>query len=333
VNLPVAVMSIAVAVPLAVDVVKGLVAKRLGADLFGLIAIMTAAIMDEWLVAGVIALMVSGGRALEDAASARASAVLAALARRSPSLAHVQLPTGDLSDVDVAGVKIGDCVVVLPNEICPVDGTVVEGSGSMDESYLTGEPYVIPKTPGSPVLSGAINGTEGLVIRADKTSQDSRYAQIVEVLTKAEAEQPPMRRLADRRGAIHTGIALVLALVGWAISGDPSRFLAVIVIATPCPMMMIGVPIAIIGAIALSARYGIIIKDPSMLERISTARTMIFDKTGTLTYGRPALSTIVLGAGMTEPELLQIAASLSAGSRSCGRRPSSRRRCSSVTAS
>jgi len=305
---PVVVMSAVVAIPLARDVVVGLMSRRVGADVLGLIAIVTAAIMHEWLVAGVIALMVSGGRALEDAASARASAVLAALARRSPTLAHRRADDGTLADVDVGVVQIGDSLVVLPHEICPVDGTVIEGRGSMDESYLTGEPYVIPKTPGSPVLSGAINGVEALVVRAERMSKDSRYAQIVAVLTKAEAEQPPMRRLADRLGVIYTGIALVLAISGWIVSGDPNRFLAVIVIATPCPLL-IGVPIAIIGAIALAARYGIIIKDPSMLERISTARTMIFDKTGTLTYGRPALSAIVLGDGMTEPRLLELTAS------------------------
>ena len=308
VHAPVIVMSAVVAVPLAIDVAKGFVQRRIGADVLGLIAIVTAALLDEWLVAGVIALMVAGGRALEDAASARASAVLAALARRSPIIAHRRDESGALSDVDVQAVAVGDTLVVLPHEICPVDGTVIEGNGSMDESYLTGEPYVIPKAPGSPVLSGAINGMDALVVRADRLAQDSRYAQIVAVLTKAEAEQPPMRRLADRLGGIYTGIALALAFAGWAVSGDPNRFLAVIVIATPCPLL-IGVPIAIIGAIALAARYGIIVKDPSMLERISTARTMIFDKTGTLTYGRPALSAIVLADGMTEPRLLQLAAS------------------------
>jgi heavy metal translocating P-type ATPase len=305
---PLMVVSVLVAVPLAVDVAKGLVERRLGADVLGLIAIVAAALMHEWLVVGVIALMVSGGRALEDAASARASAVLAALARRSPTLAHRRTDAGELLDIEVTDVQVGDEVVVLPHEICPVDGTVVEGHGSMDESYLTGEPYVIPKTPGSTVLSGAINGVEALVVRTDHTAENSRYAQIVSVLTKAEAEQPPMRRLADRLGVIYTLIALGLASLGWIVSGDPDRFLAVVVIATPCPLL-IGVPIAIIGAIALAARYGIIIKDPSMLERISTARTMIFDKTGTLTYGRPVLAEVDVAPGFDQLSLLALTAS------------------------
>jgi heavy metal translocating P-type ATPase len=307
-DLPVIVMTAVVAVPLSYDVLRGLLTRSIGADILGLIAIVTAGVMHEWLVAGIIALMVSGGRALEDAASARASAVLAALARRSPTVAHRRSDDGQLRDVDVSAVSIGDLLVVLPHELCPVDGTVTEGHGSMDESYLTGEPYVIPKTPGSPVLSGAVNGTAALVIRTDRLSKDSRYAQIVSVLTKAEAEQPPMRRLADRLGAVYTLIAVGLALLGWLVSGDPDRFLAVIVIATPCPLL-IGVPIAIIGAIALAARYGIIVKDPSMLERVSTARTMIFDKTGTLTYGRPALSRMVVAPGLSEETVLQLTAS------------------------
>ena len=307
-EIPLMVMCVVVAVPLTIEVARGLRSRRVGADVLGLLAMVTAAVMSEWIVAAVIALMVSGGKALEDAASARASAVLDALARRSPTIAHVRGGDGIPRDVDVASLAIGDVVVVLPHEICPVDGVVIEGRGSMDESYLTGEPYVVPKTPGSQVLSGAINSAEALVVRSERTAADSRYAQIVGVLTKAEAEQPPMRRLADRLGITYTVIALLFAVAGWVVSGDPNRFLAVLVIATPCPLL-IGVPVAIIGAIALAARYGIIIKDPSMLERISTARTMVFDKTGTLTYGKPTLSSIDVAAGFDRHELLALTSS------------------------
>ena len=307
-EIPLMVMCVVVAVPLTIEVARGLRSRRVGADVLGLLAMVTAAVMSEWIVAAVIALMVSGGKALEDAASARASAVLDALARRSPTIAHLRGTDGVPRDVDVASLAIGDVVVVLPHEICPVDGVVIEGRGSMDESYLTGEPYVVPKTPGSQVLSGAINSAEALVVRSARTAANSRYAQIVGVLTKAEAEQPPMRRLADRLGLTYTVVALLFAVAGWVVSGDPSRFLAVLVIATPCPLL-IGVPVAIIGAIALAARYGIIIKDPSMLERISTARTMVFDKTGTLTYGKPTLSTIDVAEGFDRHELLALTSS------------------------
>lgn len=314
VDLPLMVMCVVVAVPLAIEVARGLVTRRVGADILGLLALITAGVMGEWIVAAVLALMVSGGAALEAAATARASAVLEALARRSPSVAHRREPDGQLRDVEAASVDVGDIVVVLPHEVCPVDGIVTEGRGAMDESYLTGEPYVVPKTPGSTVLSGAINSTEALVVEAQRRAQDSRYAQIVGVLTKAEAEQPPMRRLADRLGLTYTLIALGLATLGWAVSGDPNRFLAVLVIATPCPLL-IGIPVAIIGAIALAARYGIIIKDPGMLERISTARTMIFDKTGTLTYGKPTLSAVHLADGQDRDELLRLVSSVEQYSR------------------
>ncbi len=307
-DLPLMVMSAVVGIPLAVEVARGIVERRIGADVLGLLAIITAGVMGEWLVAAVIALMVSGGRALEDAASARASQVLDALAKRSPTIAHVRTADGALQDRDVAVVAAGDVVVVLPHEICPVDGLVLEGRGAMDESYLTGEPYVVPKTPGSDVLSGAINSTEALVVEARRSAKDSRYAQIVGVLAKAEAEQPPMRRLADRLGLTYTVLALALATAGWLVSGDPSRFLAVLVIATPCPLL-IGVPVAIIGAIALAARYGIIVRDPSMLERVSTVRTMIFDKTGTLTYGKPTLTAVSAAEGHDRERVLSLVAS------------------------
>lgn len=312
--LPMMAASVVVAIPLARDVVVGLVHRRVGADVLALIAMATAALLGEWLVAAVIATMVSGGAALEAAASARASAVLDALARRSPTIAHRRSPDLAVVDVPIAEVVVGDVLVVLPHEICPVDGIVLEGTGAMDESFLTGEPYVVPKAPGSAVLSGAVNSIEALVVRCDTPTQDSRYSRIVDVLRKAEAEQPPMRRLADRIGLAYTVIALVLASAGWIWSGEPERFLAVLVIATPCPLL-IGVPVAIIGAIALAARHGIIVKDPAMLERVSRARTMIFDKTGTLTYGKPSLSLVSCGTGMDEAELLALVGSIERYSR------------------
>lgn len=307
-----------VGVPLLLHVARDAWRRSFGADLLGLLALVTGAAMGEWFVASVIALMLSGGESLEETASLRASHVLEALARRSPTLAHRRSSSGDLSDLPVAEVHIDDELVLMPHEICPVDGEVIEGHGSMDESYLTGEPYVIPKGPGSTVLSGAINGSELLVIRAQREAQDSRFARIVGILKTAEAERPPMRRLADRLGGIYTVIALAVATLGWAISGDPQRFLSVLVIATPCPLL-IGVPVAIVSAISLAARNGIIIKDPSVLERISTVRTMIFDKTGTLTYGRPSVTSVELlpGAmqGLSVERVLALTAALERYSR------------------
>ncbi|MFM8155323.1 MAG: heavy metal translocating P-type ATPase [Actinomycetes bacterium] len=313
-SIPLALATAAVGLPLLWRVLRDAAHRRFGADLLGLLALVSSALLREWWVAVIIALMLSGGEALEEAASARASAVLEALARRSPSLAHRRLSDGSLQEITVAEVEIDDVLVLLPHEICPVDAVVIEGRGAMDESYLTGEPYVVPKVPGSAVLSGAINSTQLLVLRASKRAQDSRYAQIVGVLERAEGQRPPMRRLADRLGAGYTVIALLLAITGWVVSGDPNRFLAVVVIATPCPLL-IGVPVAIIGAISLAARNGIIIKDPAMLERLSTARTMIFDKTGTLTYGQPTLAEVTLADGFDRDEVLRLTASLEQYSR------------------
>ena len=190
-----------------------------------------------------------------------------------------------------------------------VDGVVVEGHGSMDESYLTGEPYRVSKAPGATVLSGAINGEVVLTIRAEKLAHDSRYAQIMEVMQEAEQKRPQLRRLGDQLGGAFAIFALIISGVVWLITGDALRFLSVLVIATPCPLI-IAIPVTIIGAISMAARLGIIIKDPTVLERLPTCRTAIFDKTGTLTYGRPELTDILPAAGLSADTVLQYAASL-----------------------
>src|SRR5690625_3574516 len=307
---PLILVVIAGGAPLVWEVLAALARREAGVDLLAAVAIFTAVVMGEWLVGAIIVLMLSGGEALEDAATARASAVLDALSKRSPALAH-RLRGAHLEDgtdeVTAGEIAVGDRVLVRPHELVPVDGEVVEGHGSMDESYLTGEPYIVPKSVGSAVLSGAVNGEDALIIEATATAADSRCAQIVDVLTEAETRRPPIRRLADRLGGWYTAIALAIGIAGWLISGDPQRFLAVVVIATPCPLL-IGVPVAIIGAISLSAKRGIIVKNPEVLEQISTTRTVIFDKTGTLTYGRPTLTDAFVAPGWSEDAVLSLAA-------------------------
>ena len=304
-------------VPLMIEVGRSAIATRGGADTLAAVSIITSVLLGEWLVAAIIVLMLSGGEALEAAASKRASGTLDALARRAPTTAH-RLRGGTFAEgtgeVPVNEIAVGDLLAVLPHELCPVDGEVVEGHGSMDESYLTGEPYVVGKSKGSEVMSGAVNGDTPLTVVATRPAQDSRYAQIVGVLRRAEEHRPAMRRLADRLGAWYTVIALTLGALGWAVSGDPTRFLAVVVVATPCPLL-IGVPVAIIGAISLAARRGIIVKNPGMLENASRVKTVMFDKTGTLTYGRPAITEIHTAEGFAEDEALALAASVERYSR------------------
>jgi heavy metal translocating P-type ATPase len=294
--------------PLLAALIRKLAAREFGSDLLAGMSIVTAVLLREYLVGAIVVLMLAGGAALEAYASRRASSVLDALARRMPHFAHRKMESG-ISDVSIDAVHIGDSLVVFPHELCPVDGVVIEGHGIMDESYLTGEPFQIAKTPGSQVLSGAINGDTALVIQAGKLAADSRYARIMQVMQMSEHRRPRLRRLGDRIGAWYTPLALAVAAAGWIASGDPQRFLAVMVIATPCPLLL-AIPVAVIGAISLAASRGIIIKNPVVLERVDRCRTLIFDKTGTLTYGRPALTGVICADGFTREQVLGYAASL-----------------------
>ncbi len=306
--LPLAVVLVVGGTPLIMRLTRRLVAFEFGSDLLAGIAILAAVLVREYLVGSIIVLMLSGGAALESYATRRASSVLEALAQRAPYIAHRRANSG-LVDVSLEEVVVGDALVILPHEICPVDGVVVEGQGVMDESYLTGEPFEIAKAPGSEVLSGAINGESALVIVTSKLAVDSRYARIVQVMQASEQKRPQLRRIGDRLGAWYTPLALSLAAAGWWWSGDARRFLSVIVISTPCPLL-IAIPVAIIGAISIAARRGIIIKDPAILEQLDQCRTFIFDKTGTLTYGRPVLTDIICAPGFSPGEVLAAAASL-----------------------
>ncbi len=294
--------------PLVVPLTRKLLAREFGSDHLAGISIVTAVILHEYLVAAIVILMLSGGTTLEQFASRKASSVLDALARRMPQMAH-RSRDGKLEDIKLDAIAIGDVLTVFPYEICPVDGIVVEGRGKMNEAYLTGEPFEIEKIRGSQVISGAINGDTALSIRAEKLAIDSRYANIMKVMRDAEQERPSIRRLGDKLGAWYTPIALGAGGLAWAITGEAHRFLAVVVVATPCPLI-IAIPVAVIGAISLSARRGIIIKNPAALEQVDLCRTLIFDKTGTLTYGKPALSEIVCAPGFTRMQILHAVASL-----------------------
>jgi heavy metal translocating P-type ATPase len=294
--------------PLLYDLLRKLLKREFGSDLLGGISIVTSIALGEYLAGSIIVLMLSGGEALESYALRSASSVLAALSKRMPSIAHRKSAT-EILDVALAEIGVGDTLVIYPHEICPADGVVADGHGVMDESYLTGEPFKITKTNGSTVISGAINGESALTIRTTQRAADSRYAKIMEVMRESESKRPQLRRLGDQLGAIYTPVALAVAILAWVISGESIRFLAVLVIATPCPLLL-AIPIAIIGSISLCARRAIIVKSPVVLEQIAGCRTAIFDKTGTLTYGEPRLTEQLIAPGFAQREVLTLVASL-----------------------
>ena len=285
-----------------------LLRREFGSDLLAGISIVTSVLLGEYLAGALVVLMLSGGGSLEAYAVRSASRCWQPWPSCMPSVAH-RKQDGQVADVALDAAAVGNTLVVFPHEICPVDGTVVEGHGVMDESYLTGEPYQMSKAPGSTVLSGAINGDSALTIRADRLAVDSRYAKIMQVMRASEQGRPRLRRLGrPARRHLHP-VAVTIALVAWAGSLDPTRFLAVLVVATPCPLL-IAIPVAIIGAVSLAARRGIIIRDPAVLEKIDTCRTAIFDKTGTLTYGQPRLTELIPGQGWDKREVLTLVAAL-----------------------
>ncbi|HUB24655.1 MAG TPA: heavy metal translocating P-type ATPase, partial [Tepidisphaeraceae bacterium] len=294
--------------PLVFGLLVKLIRREFGSDLLAGISIVTSVILGEYLAGSLVVLMLSGGEALEAFAVRSASSVLQALARRMPSVAH-RKSGGQISDVALAEIVPGDTLIVFPHEICPVDGVVIEGNGGMDEAYLTGEPYRLSKAPGSQVISGATNGNAALTIRATRLAVDSRYARIMQVMRASEKNRPRIRRLGDQIGAVFTPIAVGIAVVAWIASGQAWRFLAVLVVATPCPLL-IAIPVAVIGSVSLAARRGIIIKNQAVLERVDTCRVAIFDKTGTLTYGEPKLVRILCAADQREEDILRLTASV-----------------------
>lgn len=290
------------------DLLCKFITLEFGSDLLAGVSIVTSVLLQEYLAGSIVVLMLSGGQALENFARQTASKMLQLLAKRAPTTAHKKEGEA-FQDIKIDDIVIGDTIQIFPHEICPVDGEVIAGHGVMDESYLTGEPFMIYKAPGTAVLSGSINGDASLTIKATKLAQDSRYAKIMQVMSETEQKRPRLRRLADTLGAWYTPLAVLIAIAAWMMSGEAVRFLAVLVIATPCPLL-IGIPVAIIGTISMCARRGILVKNPVVLEQIGRCRTMIFDKTGTLTYGTPTLTEQNVYDHSKPEEILKYVASL-----------------------
>ena len=251
-----------------------------GVDILAATAITTAIIMHEYWAAIVIVLMLSGGESLEDYAEKRASRELDSLLDRAPQKARV-LRGRKESMVRVSEVKVGDKIMIRPGEIVSVDAQITEGTASFDESSLTGESLPQSRSEGGSILSGSVNLDGAITAKALHTSADSQYEQIIKLVQAASKSQTPFVRLADRYSIPFTIVSFGIAIAAWLISGESIRFLEVLVVATPCPLIL-AAPIAVISGMSRAAKQGIIIKTGSALERLAEAKTFAFDKTGTL---------------------------------------------------
>ncbi len=295
-------------VPLVWDMIQTLRSGEYGIDLLAATAIITSVILHEYWAAMIIVLMLTGGEALEDYAEKRAKTELSALLERKPKKAHL-LKGRKTVDVLVSVIRKGEKLVIRPGEVVPVDAVIVEGTASFDESSLTGESLPDDKTVGDEILSGSINMDSAVTVRALRPASESQYEQIIKMVKSASSSQSPFVRLADRYSLPFTAVAFIIAGGAWIMSGDPIRFLEVLVVATPCPLLL-GAPIALIGGMSRAAKHGIIIKTGSALERLAEMRTIGFDKTGTLTMGQPAVDSVIALGKFTKDEILVLAASL-----------------------
>src|SRR4051794_34291967 len=302
------VLTAVILVPLALGVARALAHRRSGVDLIALVAMAGALALGEAFAGAVIALMLSGGNALEAAASGRARRELTALLRRAPHVAH-RLRAGRIEEVDVDAVVPGDVLVVRAGEVLPVDGDVAAGTALLDESTLTGEPLPVSRATGEPVRSGAANAGDAFELRATRPAAESAYAAIVRLVRSAERERAPFVRLADRYAVFFLPFTAVVASGAWLVSGEAVRALAVVVVATPCPLIL-AAPIALLSGVSRAARAGVIVKGGTAIEGLGTARTVLLDKTGTLTTGTPAIEHVEPVNGVEAAELLQLAASV-----------------------
>lgn len=297
------------AVIASVGMVRQLFRGTFGVDLLAIIAIVATILVGEYVATLLIVLMLSGGAALEDFAAGRAARELDALLKRAPQIAHRLDPdSGAASDIPATEVCVGDLLLVRPSEIVPVDGQLRSPSAAFDESSLTGESLPVERAAGDAVLSGSINGQMAATMVATATAANSQYQHIIALVAEASTSKAPVVRLADRYAVPFTAGSLALAGLAWALSGDPVRFAEVLVVATPCPLLL-AAPVAFMGGMSRAARNGIIVKGAGVLEALSRAKTVVFDKTGTLTYGTPAITEVRPEAGFTADELLTLAAS------------------------
>jgi heavy metal translocating P-type ATPase len=297
-----------VLVPLTLDTARQLLRGDVGVDAVALVAIAWALLLGELLAAAIVALMMSGGAALEAWAAGRARRELRLLVERAPRIAHRHGADG-VEEVPVDRLVPGDLVAVRAGEVVPADGVVESAYAVVDESALTGEPLPVTIAAGGDVRSGTANAGNAFDLRVSRPASESAYAAIVKLVRSAESDRAPFTRLADRYAAVFLPFSLAMAGLAWVLSGDSKRGLAVMVVATPCPLIL-AAPIAFVGGLSRAAREGVIVKGAGVLERLGEATTVLLDKTGTVTSGDPELEEIVEVGRLPADEVLRLAASL-----------------------
>ena len=287
--------------------VKTIRSGNFGVDLLAITAVVATLAVSQYWAAMIVLLMLTGGDALESYAATKASSELKQLLENAPTTAH-RLVDGHVEDVDVDAVQVGETILVKPQEVVPVDGTVLEGESLVDEASLTGESKPVAKNAGTDIMSGTINGDSALTVKVTQRAEDSQYQGIIKLVKESEARPAHFVRMADRYAVPFTLVAYVIAGLGWFLSGDPVRFAQVLVVASPCPLIL-AAPIAMVSGMSRNSRNGIIVKSGTTLEKLSDARTFAFDKTGTVTRGILKVATVLPQAGFSQDELLNLAAS------------------------
>lgn len=290
-----------------IEMIKTLKSGKYGVDILAITAIIATLAVGEYWASLMILVMLTGGDSLEDYAAKKASKELKSLLDNSPQQAH-QLINGTLTDIPAEKVVVGDLLLVKPGEIIPVDGCVTNGTSEVDESSLTGESRPVNKKIGDSLMSGSINGESPLTLNAEKSAADSQYQTIVKLVKESEAQPAHFVRMADRYAVPFTITAYIIAGVAWFISKDPTRFAEVLVVASPCPLIL-AAPIALVAGMSRSSRNGIIVKTGTTSEKMAETKSVAFDKTGTITKGALSVEKIIPKNGLSAEDLLIIAAS------------------------
>lgn len=304
----ISIFALLIAAKESVAMVRSILKGHWGIDVLAVTAIIATVLVGEYWASIIIVLMFTGGEALEEYAESRAKKELTALLDNSPQIAHREIAgQSETADCPVGELNVGDVVVIKPGELIPVDGILLSDEATLDESSLTGESILVERVKSQALISGSVNGAAAIRMQVTARAEDSQYQHIVALVTEAAESKAPFVRMADRYAVPFTIVAYLLAVIAWVISGDASHFAEVLVVATPCPLI-IAAPVAFIAGMSRTARHGIIVKNGGTLEKLARIKTVAFDKTGTLTHGQPVLSTVITAGGIQENELIRLAA-------------------------